>query len=157
MPPAQVDGLRMAFASQHGVEVIAVPCDTSALARMMRDSDALLLAMDSDREESNLLRLSMPTKLPSYLVAGVPVLVLAPRAFAVSEYLRARHAAFCLDAAESDGLLAKAVECFVRDNALREQLVAAAAAAAQRDFDPAAVRCRFARHLRDAIGGGACA
>jgi glycosyltransferase involved in cell wall biosynthesis len=49
--------------------------DEAAFFRMLAAADALLLPVNFDNNSVDFIRYSMPTKVPSYLVAGTPCLV----------------------------------------------------------------------------------
>jgi len=69
--------------------------------------------------------LSMPTKVPSYLVSGTPVLVYGPPGVAQVEYARTAGWGFVVDGRDVEAL-ADAIRRLATDGALRQRLSAAA-------------------------------
>lgn len=60
------------------VNVLEGPRSVEQLKAALQSSDLLVLPVDFDTESINFLKLSMPTKLPAYMMSGVPILVYGP-------------------------------------------------------------------------------
>jgi hypothetical protein len=58
------------------------------------EADLLVLPMDFDKKSLTYIKYSMPTKVPEYLVSGVPILVLAPEITALYKYAKSEKWAF---------------------------------------------------------------
>ncbi|HEY3371204.1 MAG TPA: glycosyltransferase [Prolixibacteraceae bacterium] len=58
------------------------------------EADLLVLPMDFDKDSLTYLKYSMPTKVPEYLVSGVPILVLAHEITALYKYAKSENWAF---------------------------------------------------------------
>jgi len=58
------------------------------------EADLLVLPMDFDRESLTYIKYSMPTKVPEYLVSGVPIFVLAHQITALYKYAKSENWAF---------------------------------------------------------------
>jgi glycosyltransferase involved in cell wall biosynthesis len=58
------------------------------------EADLLVLPMDFDKKSLTYMKYSMPTKVPEYLVSGVPILVLASEITALYKYAKSDKWAF---------------------------------------------------------------
>jgi len=70
----------------------AVPYDS--LPDRYAEADLLVLPMDFDKESLTYIKYSMPTKVPEYLVSGVPIFVLAHEITALYKYAKSEKWAF---------------------------------------------------------------
>jgi len=98
-----------------------------------------------------MVRYSMPTKVPEYLVSGVPILLYAPGGIAQVDY--AEQAGWGLTVTEQEpAMLDAALERIVGDCALRQELVRRARETAAARHDAATVRTAFREALSRACG-----
>jgi hypothetical protein len=115
---------------------------------MLGRADALLLPVNFDSHSVSLMRYSMPTKVPSYLVSGTPCLVYGSADTAQVQY--ARDAGWGHVIAERSLLALKAgLRRIVEDMPLRQTLSAAARKASV-NHDEKRVRPMFQHVLRQA-------
>jgi len=122
--------------------------DEPAFFAMLRRADALLLPVNFDSHSVSLMRYSMPTKVPSYLVSGTPCLVYGSPETAQVQY--ARDAGWGHVIAErSLPALKAALRRIVEDMPLRQALSAAARKASV-NHDEKRVRPVFQNVLRQA-------
>ena len=70
----------------------AVPYNS--LPERYAEADLLVLPMDFDKESLTYIKYSMPTKVPEYLVSGVPIFVLAHEITALYKYAKSENWAF---------------------------------------------------------------
>lgn len=105
-------------------------------------ADVLLLPVNFEPAAVRMVRYSMPTKVPEYLVSGVPVLLYGPADIAQTAYAEREGWGLAVTkrAPEAlDGALRRIIE----DRALREKLVGSALKTAAVRHDAAAVRDAF--------------
>lgn len=116
--------------------------------RTLAAADILLLPVNFDAHSQRYIRLSMPTKVPAYLVSGTPVLAYGPPETAQIAYARAGGWAHVVDRRDPAALGA-AIRRLASDMTLRRQLSAAQRSAAAR-HDAATIRPRFQATLAGA-------
>jgi glycosyltransferase involved in cell wall biosynthesis len=151
-PPAQVAALRERFSAASTIRFSDVIADDEAYFRSLAAADILLLPVNFDEFSIRYIRLSMPTKVPSYLVSGTPVLVYGPAGVAQVEYARDAAWGHVVDQRTAPRLAA-AIECLAGDLDLRRRLSAAARRIAAERHDAAVVRRRFQAALAEAARG----
>ena len=116
---------------------------TSAIEADLDEVDALYLPLPFGRSYRDFVRLSMSTKLVTYLGTGLPILYHGPKEAAAASLLRKSNAAAC---AYADDELGASLDHLVGS---RDALAARALNLAQDQFDVDRVRRRF----WDAIDG----
>ena len=117
-------------------------------------ADGLLLPVNFDSASVAFIRYSMPTKVPSYLVAGTPVLVYGPAGVAQVDYASRAGWGLVVDRPGLDGLKA-AMRRLGEDGELRRRLWDNARRTAAECHDAAVVRGRFQAVLAEAAKGEA--
>lgn len=123
--------------------------EDEAFFRRLARADALLLPVNFDAAAVALLRYSMPTKVPAYLVSGTPILACGPDAVAQIRY--ARDAGWAHVVSEPGAqAIARGMRAVLEDAALRTRLSDAARRVARERHDAAAVRGGFQAALRAA-------
>jgi glycosyltransferase involved in cell wall biosynthesis len=110
--------------------------------KTLQDADILVLPVNFDARSTHYIRYSMPTKVPSYLCSGTPILVYGPEHVAQVEYAQKDRWAYVVNRRASE-LLKKAIITLGEDLSLRTQLSNAAISTAKRNHDSAFVRDRF--------------
>jgi glycosyltransferase involved in cell wall biosynthesis len=105
-------------------------------------ADILLLPVNFDSESIRLIRYSMPTKLPAYLISGTPILAYGPNRVAQMEYLHDTGSAVLVNDRDERRLV-ETIARLLDDAALRRQVVGAALA----NHDMASVRTAFQKNL----------
>jgi glycosyltransferase involved in cell wall biosynthesis len=136
-----------------GVEVrSAVSYDH--IPALLESADVLLMPLDFDEEGMRFARLSMPTKIPEYMVAGRPVLTYAPRGSAIAEYARTGGWSMLVD--EPDPALVRAaLTALAGSRAMRDAMGRAGRSIAIERHDAARVRAHFTEELVSAALGTA--
>lgn len=84
-PREQVAYLGAGSLSREGFR-LADPPGPDIVARVLSGADLLVLPFNFDARSSRYIRLSMPTKVPAYLVSGAPVLIYGPPGIATVRY-----------------------------------------------------------------------
>ncbi|MGQ0663084.1 MAG: hypothetical protein ACT4P2_05770 [Pseudomonadota bacterium] len=111
-------------------------------------ADILVLPVNFDAESVRLVRFSMPTKLPAYLVSGTPVLAYGPEATAQIAYAKREGWAHVVG---EPGRAAEGIVRLLDGAGLRMSLVARARAVALANHDASVVRRRFQEALIAAV------
>ena len=125
--------------------------DDSIFFARLAAADALLLPVNFDPDSTRMIRYSMPTKVPAYLVSGTPVLVYGPREVAQVSYALDRGWGHVVS--QRDPVLLRAgIRSVLEDADLRLHLSQAARSVASTEHDSVRVRRRFQDVLRRASG-----
>jgi hypothetical protein len=136
------------FARHPNISLVPSQFDEEQFFWILAGADALLLPVNFDEHSVTLMRYSMPTKVPSYLVSGTPCLVYGSADTAQVQY--ARDAGWGHVIAERSMPALKAgMRHIVEDTVLRQTL-SAAARKASANHDAMIVRPAFQKVLRDA-------
>jgi glycosyltransferase involved in cell wall biosynthesis len=115
--------------------------DTTFFARLAA-ADALLLPVNFDAGSVRMIRYSMPTKVPAYLVSGTPVLVYGPVEVAQVGYALDRAWGHVVPRREPAALQG-GIRRILGDSGLRARLSQTARAVAAAEHDAEQVRRRF--------------
>jgi glycosyltransferase involved in cell wall biosynthesis len=150
-PPAQVAALRQRFAGDAAIRFSDVIADDDDYFRSLAAADILLLPVNFDDASIRYIRLSMPTKVPSYLVSGTPVLVYGPSSVAQVDYARTAGWGEIVDRRDV-AALCQAITHLATDMPLRERLSRTARGLALERHDGATVRTQFQAALTAAAG-----
>jgi glycosyltransferase involved in cell wall biosynthesis len=153
-PPEQTGPLRARLACDEAIRLHDVIADDAVYFRTLAAADILLLPVNFDAHSVRYIRLSMPTKVPSYLVSGTPVLVYGPAGVAQVEYARAAGWGHVVDVPDP-ALLRAAIKHLAGDRNLREALSQTARRIAAERHDDATVRAAFRAALSSAVGRAA--
>ena len=86
--PAYLERYRSTLAVAPNITVGESPPDGDDFIRLLRSASVLLLPVNFDRQSADLIRYSLPTKVPAYLASGTPILAYGPRRMAQIEYAR---------------------------------------------------------------------
>jgi hypothetical protein len=116
--------------------------DDDSYFHSLAAADILLLPVNFDAHSVRYIRLSMPTKVPSYLVSGTPILVYGPSGTAQVDYARGAGWGHVVDRQDRTALMT-AIRRLAGDLALRQDLSATARRVAADRHDSATVRTGF--------------
>jgi len=141
-PPAQTAPLRDRLLCHSAIRLHDVIVDDESYFRSLAAADILLLPVNFDAHSIRYIRFSMPTKVPSYLVSGTPILVYGPTGVAQVDYARAAQWGHVVDHADRAALVA-AIKQLAGDVVLRQQLSTTARRIAMERHDSAVVRAGF--------------
>jgi glycosyltransferase involved in cell wall biosynthesis len=150
-PPTQVAALRQRFSGAAAIRFSEIIADDDAYFRSLATADILLLPVNFDDSSIRYIRLSMPTKAPSYLVSGTPVLVYGPTGVAQVDYARTAGWGEIVDRRDV-AALSQAIVRLAGDLGLRERLSQIARRVAAERHDSATVRVQFQAALAAAAG-----
>ncbi len=116
--------------------------DDDTYFKTLAAADILLLPVNFDAHSQRYIRLSMPTKVPSYLVSGTPILAYGPPGIAQIDYARKSGWGHVVD--RRDGVaLAASIRRLAEDVTLRRALSDAARTTVTARHDAARVRPLF--------------
>lgn len=140
-PEFMIGPFRSRFAAYEGTRVVPqVPREQYFQA--VCQADVLLLPVNFDPSTIRLIRYSMPTKVPEYLVSGVPILLYGPEGIAQVAYAMRQGWGLAITQ-RSPELLEDGIKRIIDDRSLRRDLVARAQNAAASRHDAAKVRNAF--------------
>jgi glycosyltransferase involved in cell wall biosynthesis len=114
-------------------------------------ADALLLPVNFDAASIRMIRYSMPTKVPAYLLSGTPTLVYGPAGVAQVDYALSRGCGHVV-AQREPAALQDGIRRILGDGGLRARLSQTARSIAAAEHDAAVVRGRFQAVLCEAAG-----
>lgn len=125
--------------------------DDEVFFTRLAEADALLLPVNFDEASIRMIRYSMPTKVPGYLVTGTPVLVYGPPEVAQVSYA-ADHGWGHVVARRDPAALRAGMREVLQDLDLRTRLSRSARSVAEREHDAVRVRRQFQDALVKAAG-----
>jgi glycosyltransferase involved in cell wall biosynthesis len=143
------------FKNSPVINVLDIPEKDEDYFSLLGKADVLLLPVNFDSASIDFVRLSMPTKVPSYLASGTPILVYGPQGVAQVEYAREYGWGRVIDRQDIDEL-AGAVRQIIEDTALRRELSRKAKKTAAENHDGCKVREAFQGALFHAVFEGGC-
>lgn len=117
--------------------------------RLLSEADVLLLPFNFDALSRRYIRLSMPTKVPAYMISGTPILAYGPPEIATIEYAAQLGWAETVTDRNPE-TLKHALRTLVTDGGRREELGRRAMALARERHELTSVRAAFWRALADA-------
>jgi len=140
-PREQTAYLQASGVSWQGLHVKDSP-PAGAVMRLLADADLLVLPFNFDARSAEYIRLSMPTKVPAYMVSGTPVLVYGPSGIATTKYAERDGWGYVVSR-RSKTALQEALRDLIADQATRERLGQRAQELARQRHDATKVRSRF--------------
>jgi glycosyltransferase involved in cell wall biosynthesis len=119
------------------------------IPEVLATADVLFLPFSFQPEQRQIVSTSLPTKVPEYLAAGVPILVHAPAYSSIARYAQDGGWGLVIDTPDECRLL-EALRRIMRDSELREQLTEAALRCAVTNHDSLEVTRQFQRAFEKA-------
>lgn len=136
-----------AFGADAGVTLREVPEDSADVAALCAGADGLVIAYDFDDLSSSRFMLSFPTKFPTCLLSGTPILLYAREDLAVTRRALEHDIAYVIARREPiDGLCAR-LKTFMSDSRLRRDIACRGRRYAAEHLTADVIRPRF----RDAM------
>ncbi|MFH1983050.1 MAG: glycosyltransferase [Pseudomonadota bacterium] len=132
------------------IRIQNAPEDDHAFFDILKKADLLLLPVNFDKASFRYIRYSMPTKIPSYLVSGTPVLVYGPGGVAQVEYARDEGWGHVVDKADVP-LLAGTIRELMATPQKREALSTRALEIVAKNHDIQIVRTGFQSALAKVV------
>jgi glycosyltransferase involved in cell wall biosynthesis len=148
-PPGDVARFRDRLLQDEAIRLHDVIGEDEAYFRILAAADILLLPVNFDDHSMRYIHLSLPTKVPSYLVSGTPILVYGPAGMAQVDYARQAGWGLVVDRRDGEALVA-AIRRLAEDLALRRSLSETARRIAAARHDSARVRTGFQTTLIEA-------
>jgi glycosyltransferase involved in cell wall biosynthesis len=117
---------------------------------LLKNSDLLFLPVDFMAESISRMRYSMFTKIPAYMISGVPILFWGPDGIASTEYAKKSEWAYVVS--QNDPLILKqALLKLINDKYLRKELCENAKRLALNNHSSEIVRPRFHELIKDSV------
>lgn len=113
---------------------------------LLRDYDLLFLPLDFSKNGIKYAKYSMPTKASEYMISGIPILVLAPRETAISQFFTQHECGFCVST-KSSVELSEAMAFLIDNEDYRNKISTNAVKIAMARFDVSIVRDEFQKLL----------
>lgn len=133
------------FSNLRGVQLNkAVPY--SSIPPLLASYDFLFLPLDFDRKGIRYAQLSMPTKVPEYMISGTPIIILAPEATALVKYAKTHNWAHVISRGDINEI-SLAVKQLIENRGMRIQIAQNAVNAAKENHDSTCVT----KHFREII------
>lgn len=120
------------------------------LLRQIKDASILFLPVSFRKQISNYYKLSFPTKMPEYMVSGVPILIWAPEDIALSRYALETQSA-CVVTSQNPQDLGKAIFSLATNAKMRVELSRKANQIAISSFNADNIRSEFRQILGGAL------
>jgi glycosyltransferase involved in cell wall biosynthesis len=91
------------------------------MAKLYGSADALLIAYNFEDNSIKWLGMSMPTKLPTYLLSGTPTIVYAPQKTAVTSFFRESGCGYVISSRCNSTDLSRMILDFIENEEMRKQ------------------------------------
>lgn len=127
--------------------------DYDAIPGILANADLLLMPYNFDRDSIESLRLSMPTKIPEYMISGTPILLYADEKMYLTQFARENDIAYVLTN-NTVKEIGSAIESLVLNEELRAHLGNNARNYAVNHFSATKVRSDFAELLCSGLKEG---
>jgi hypothetical protein len=114
-----VNEFRKEFNITNTVSINKVPDDSQEVASLYASADGLIMAYDFDDYSAGRFRFSMPTKFPTYLLSGTPVVLYAPENLAITQRAISQGIAYVIHQHMSVEQLSNRLAAFIGDRQLR--------------------------------------
>ena len=137
------------FSDCRRTKILPVPVDTVAMLELYQGADGLVIVVDADEGQGGMLGLSMPTKLPSVLMSGRPLLIYAPAGAALAQFVKAHGVGSVIHTPAKSSELAQGIAEFLGNPEKTRALAAVGKRVALDQFSTTRVRPIFARVLRE--------
>jgi len=115
----------------------------------LKQADILVLPANFDSRSRHFIRYSMPTKIPSYLSSGTPILLFGPSDIAQVQYAQQDKWGLVVNVPDMN-VLESALRRLSTDTGLRQSLSQAAIETARNNHNSSVVRQRFRTLLSNA-------
>jgi glycosyltransferase involved in cell wall biosynthesis len=112
------------------------------LPRVFSEADFLLLPYDFTPKSIKYIRLSMPTKVPEYMVSGTPIILFAPEVTAVVKYAKQFGWAKVITE-NSISEISESIKQLIRNKELRQQIAQNAIKIAEKNHNSADIKIQF--------------
>lgn len=148
---ATVDRLRPILQGLESTTVHLSSNNTDSMAELYRDADALVLTMDFGENLQSSLHLSMPTRLPAFLLSGTPIFAFSPSDTAMGRFFCERQTAYLVHEWMAVQGLAQRIKEFVENEDRRKEIGLKARRMAASELAGEVIRPRFRETIRNAV------
>jgi glycosyltransferase involved in cell wall biosynthesis len=126
------------------------PVNHSAIPGLMMQYDLLLLPLDFTRKGKEFSKFSIPTKVSEYMLSGIPILVMAPKESAVTQFFLYHGCGLCTTSTE-ESELKRVLNALIQNTEFRVSICKKAYNTAVEKFDSDKVRHEFQALLINAV------
>lgn len=133
----------------NGTSLLPALKDDNFITKLL-EADLLLYPVDFDKKSIEFIRLSFPTKLPSYLISGIPVFCYGPSAVYSIRFMSENNLGFICNEQKLD-VLKKAIITALTDSKARADFSNRAYWFAKNNFDMAKVTSSFHQEIANCI------
>ena len=138
----RADIYRSKFERKGSVAVKEVPKSLKEFRKLLCSGDLLIIPLDYSRESIDRMQLSFFTKIPAYMLSGVPILICGPMEIRVVQQAKKEGWAYVVS--EDSGIVIKdAIITLMNDSELRSKLPNRARDIARKRHDAKLVREQF--------------
>jgi len=123
--------------------------DNNFLSKLL-EADLLLYPVDFDRKSIEFIRLSFPTKLPSYLISGIPILCYGPSEVYSIKFMTENRLGFICNVSQPD-VLKRTIKEALNQKVQREDYSTRAFTYAKTNFELSKVRSSFHQELANCV------
>ncbi len=142
--------LRKTFESDPSIRFFSPLIDDNEYFRTLANADILLLPSNFDKTSLKYIGLSMPTKVPSYLVSGTPILVIGRQEAAQIQYAKEKKWGLVITK-RNKILISDAIRKLLTNNQLRSEMIENAKHSAILYHDEKVIRLEF-QDIFSAVG-----
>jgi glycosyltransferase involved in cell wall biosynthesis len=114
-----VNEFRNEFNIKNIVSINKVPDDSKEVASLYSSADGLIMAYDFHEYSAGRFRFSMPTKFPTYLLSGTPIVLYAPGSLSITRRMISQGIGYVIDQHMSIEQLSNRLASFIGDKQLR--------------------------------------
>lgn len=132
-----------------GTSLLPALKDDNFITKLL-EADLLLYPVDFDKKSIEFIRLSFPTKLPSYLISGVPVFSYGPSAVYSIRFMSENNLGFICNEQKLD-VLKEAIITALTNFKAREEFSNRAFLFAKNNFDMAKVKTSFHQEIANCV------
>jgi hypothetical protein len=146
-----VNKFRNEFNIKNIVSINKVPDDSQEVASLYASADGLIMAYNFDEYSASRFRFSMPTKFPTYLLSGTPVVLYAPENLAITQRAISQGIAYVIHQHMSVEQLSNRLAAFIGDRQLRINMASKGQQYALDHLIAGVMRPRFHKVLRNVL------
>lgn len=139
------------FADNASTKLLPTVQSITEMATLYGSCDGMVIVCNFDESGHTMLGMSMPTKLPTTMIAGVPLFVYAPADTAMADFVLSNNIGYVVDKVLPARELVTHISKFIDKTQDRENRAVKARQLALEKFASGSVRPRFRDALRQSV------